>query len=732
MKKETTIFIILISLVLAFCLFVPNGVQAQLPPKKRILILNSYHKGLSWTDNTVAGIESVFQGQHKDIELYIEYMDTKRYYGERYFQKLYGTYTEKYGKMHLDAVIAADNDAFNFVRRHHRQLFHDAPVVFCGINDFKDEMIAGHHYFTGVVENTDVQSTIEIAMKLHPEAAQIVVVSDKTTTGVSMKDQVLEVMPHFRGKIKFIFFEDFDFSELQTKIANLPTQSIVLLTVANRDRQGNFFTYEESLDFISRASKVPIYSVWDFYMGRGIVGGMMTSGFQQGKSAAAMTMRILKGEDAATIPVIKKSPNVFMFDFRELERFGVSQAKLPADAVITNKPDSFYARYKNFIVTASGIIFILAFIIITLLINLSMRTRFEAALRKSEEKYRDFYDNAPDMYHSVNGEGIIIDCNETEAKMLGRRKEEIIGKPIADFFTPESLKLHEEIFSTLAAHKQLFGLDREYVRKDGSTFPASLNVFIEADEYGNLIKTKAISRDMTEYKRVEAEMRRSQEELRNLSAHIQLALEEERGYIAREIHDELGQILSRLKLDIAWLKKRLPKDQNPLTDKADKMSGLIDNTIRTVQRISSKLRPGVLDYLGLPSAIEWQINEFMDQAGIGCNIDISPDVHVDDPSVSIAIFRIFQEALTNIMRHAMADGVDVSLRQEENTLILAVRDNGIGIPEDKIENHASFGLMGMKERARVIGGELEISGIRGKGTTVTVRIPLNGKANIKI
>ncbi|MDQ5988298.1 MAG: hypothetical protein CSYNP_04058 [Syntrophus sp. SKADARSKE-3] len=730
MTKKINISIALFSLILFCCLLFGSDVQAQMPPKKRILILNSYHKGLSWTDNVVTGIESVLRDKGNNIELYIEYMDTKRYFGERHFKMLYEIYAEKFRNEHFDAVIASDNDALNFVRKHYRELFPSTPIVFCGIDNYKDSMIAGYDNFTGVVDETDIKSTINIALKLHPHASQVVVVGDKTTAGIAMKHEVMKAVPSFQGKVKFVFIEDFDLDELLSKVRDLPLDSIILLTVVNRDRKGTFFAYEESLGLIYKMSKVPIYSFWEFYLGEGIVGGMLTNGFQQGKSAAEMVLRILKGTDVSKIPVLKKSPNVYMFDYRELERFGISMSSLPAESTIINKPDSFYVRYKKFILAASAIIFILAFIIVTLLVNISMRKRYEAALKLSEEKYRDLYDNAPDMYHSIDREGIIIDCNETEAMMLGYKKEEIIGRPITDFFTEKSLRDFENVFSAQDCHEHLFGLEREYVRKDGTTFPASLNVFIEADEKGDLIRAKAIARDMTEYKRAEEIVRSSREELRNLSAHIQTVLEEERGYIAREIHDELGQTLSRLKLDIAWLKKRMSKDQQPLAEKADKMSGLIDNTIHTVQRISSKLRPGVLDYLGLPAAVEWQVNEFKEQTSIETKIEITSDLTVDDQNISIAVFRIFQETLTNIMRHAKATRVDVVLQQEEDGLVLTVKDNGIGIPEDKILNHTSFGLMGMTERARVLSGTVNISGVPGKGTTVTVCIPLNGKVAI--
>jgi PAS domain S-box-containing protein len=497
----------------------------------------------------------------------------------------------------------------------------------------------------------------------------------------------------------------------------------------NRDRTGNFFAYEESLDHIYQAAKVPIYSFWDFYLGRGIVGGMLTSGFQQGKAAAEITLRILKGEDAARIPVLRKSPNQYMFDYRQLQRFSISFANLPADSTVVNTPDTFYTRYKNVILITSAVIFILTLTVFTLLVNISLRNRYETALKKSEEKYRDLYDHAPDMYHSLNREGIIIDCNETEARMLGYTKEELIGRSIAAFQTEESRTRYEKEFSTLQEHRELFGLEREFVRKDGTTFPASLNVFVELDTNGELLRTKTIGRDMTERKRVEMELRRSREELRNLSAHIQSAREEERGHIAREIHDELGQTLSKLKLDIAWLKKRLSKDQGALTDKADKMSGLVDSTIRTVQRISSELRPGVLDYLGLPAAIEWQAKEFRERTGTRCTIEISPEVVVEDQNIAIAVFRIFQETLTNIMRHAKASRVSVALKQEAKTLLLEVQDNGQGIPEEKIFKHTSFGLMGMRERARFLNGRVRITGVPGTGTTVAVRIPLENKEN---
>jgi PAS domain S-box-containing protein len=727
MKKIIGVLVVALVLCVAG---LPCG-QAQAAPKKRVLIINSYHQGLSWTDDIVKGIASVLLQEEDgaNVELYFEYMDTKRYYGERYFQKLHETFVEKYSKKRFDVLIVADNDALMFIQKYYASLFPNTPVVFCGINNYTDSMIRDYPSFTGVVEDTDINSTIELVLKLHPRASEIVVVSDKTTTGIAMKKEVLAASRRFEDNIDFVFLEDFDMGELRMQIQEIPSDSIILLTVVNRDRLGNFFAYEESLKLIYQESKVPIYSFWEFYLGKGIVGGMLTSGLQQGKAAGSMARRILNGEAVSKIPVLKKSPNLFMFDFREIERFHIKPSSLPTDSTIINKPDTFYFRYKNTILVAAATIFVLTIVIMTLLVNISLRKRYETALKESEEKYRDLYDNAPDMYHSINREGIIIDCNETEARMLGYKKEEVIGRPIADFQTTESLKTYRKEFPTLPEHKALFGLEREYVRKDGTTFPATLNVFIEVDEKGELVRTKAIARDMTERKQVEKALRRSREELRSLSAHIELTREEERRYIAQEIHDELGQILSKLKLDISWLKKRLSGDQAQLADKADKMSGLVDSTIRTVQRISSQLRPDVLDHLGLAAAIEWQAKEFREQTNIKGTTTIDPDIEIEDQNIAIAVFRTSQEALTNIMRHANAKRADIILKKENNTLILDVQDSGIGISEDKISNHTSFGLMGMRERARFLGGKVYIASVPGKGTRVTVHIPLTDKEN---
>lgn len=236
--------------------------------------------------------------------------------------------------------------------------------------------------------------------------------------------------------------------------------------------------------------------------------------------------------------------------------------------------------------------------------------------------------------------------------------------------------------------------------------------------------------DITDLKQAEEHLKTSREQLRNLSRHLESVREEERKHVAREIHDELGQTLTVLKIDLSWLSKRFTKEQESLLEKTKSMYELVDMAIQTVKRISAELRPGILDDLGITDALEWQASEFEKMAEIKCEFSSNSKDIVLDSDRSTAIFRIFQEALTNVMRHASATKVRASLKEETGEIVMRIRDNGRGIKKKKIVGPEAFGIIGMRERVHFWGGEVTISSAPGKGTTVVVRIPLNNKVNL--
>ena len=222
----------------------------------------------------------------------------------------------------------------------------------------------------------------------------------------------------------------------------------------------------------------------------------------------------------------------------------------------------------------------------------------------------------------------------------------------------------------------------------------------------------------------EGELRDSHEQLRNLSSHLESVREEERTRLAREIHDELGQELTALKMDLSWVSKRLEPEQQQLSQKVGSMDNLVDETIRTVQRLSGELRPGLLDDLGLAAAIEWQTEEFQKRTGMACDVRLDLGETTLSHNQDTAIFRIYQETLTNVIRHARATRVSILLQTQDNRLVLEVTDNGRGITEEEAGGAKAFGLIGMRERVLALKGELAIHGRPSQGTTVTVTIPL--------
>lgn len=239
------------------------------------------------------------------------------------------------------------------------------------------------------------------------------------------------------------------------------------------------------------------------------------------------------------------------------------------------------------------------------------------------------------------------------------------------------------------------------------------------------------AQERRERERAEEKLRHSHEQLRALNSYLQQVREEERTRIAREVHDELGQALTGLKLDLSWLAGRLPRGARPLRRKIKAMSAQIDATIHVIRRVATDLRPGILDSLGLAAALEWQANEFQERTGIFFEMKIESRNLAVDPELTTVCFRIFQETLTNIIRHAGATRVEGTLAHQGDTLILTVRDNGRGIAEREIVDAGSIGLIGMRERAAQVGGEVLFFGLTGQGTTVTVRLPLSAAREAK-
>ena len=325
-------------------------VHAENVELKRVLILNSYGQSYKWTRSIVDGASSVLLGQGDRIELTIEDMDSKYVKEQAYFPLLKEVYAYKWRQKPFDLILASDDTAFQFLLQYRQQLFPQAPVIFCGVNDYAPEMLQGQEaWYTGVAEVSDLKSTLETALHVQPQVRHVYVINDTTNTGKAIEKE-REVLQRQFQQLQFHSLEGKTMAELEETVSSLGEDSIVLLLVFFEDAQGQAFSYQEAAARLAARSSVPIYGAWDFYLGHGILGGKLVSGFDQGQVAAQMAVRVLAGESPATIPVVRESMNRFQFDDLQLRRFNIAKEQLPPGSLIVNRS---YSDQKQVLVLYS-------------------------------------------------------------------------------------------------------------------------------------------------------------------------------------------------------------------------------------------------------------------------------------------------------------------------------------------------------------------------------------------
>ncbi len=369
----------------------PVLVAGQTRPQ-RVLLINSYHEGLDWTDSIVAGVEEVLNSAPSNIHLYVEYMDALRFEGERYERIWYDLLSEKYGHLQPDIVLVSDDEAFAFVLAHRDALFPRTPIVFCGVNAFEEGLVEGlRDRITGVIEDVSLDETLDLALTLHPEARQVIAINDGTQLGKIYYSQYRELVQRYDDAVRFRYYEDPLIESLLDSLRQVRAgDTIVLVLSFSRDSDHRFYPHAEAMQLLAANTEAPIYGLRDAYLGHGLMGGKLVSGRAQGEAAARIALRILDGESPANIPVTGV-PNVFMLDYQQLQRFGIEQGLLPGynprwpgeTATIIGAPPSFVEQY-GLPLLVGGVVLLVGGIIVAVQYSGLQRVReTESELRQS-------------------------------------------------------------------------------------------------------------------------------------------------------------------------------------------------------------------------------------------------------------------------------------------------------------------------------------------------------------
>lgn len=591
-----------IVLFFLFCFhLLPLALSAAENPFRTVLVLHSYHRGYKWTDDQNAGIEAVLRGGVGTNQIYVEYMDTGRIHYDKAFRDLYSVLRTKYHDSKFDVICTTDTEALHFMLRYRDKLFPGTPVVFSGINYEGEPDLRNAKNFTGVSVEADVKANIELILKLHPKTRTVVFINERTTKGSHLHKEFLNVILLFEKSLGFILLEDVDTKEVFRTIGSLPAESVIFYGIFGRDKVGRVFDYDEIMTLFSRNTKAPIYSPWDFNLGQGVMGGVMTTGYSQGEGAGKRALQLLRGARIGNMPLAVKPQRQYMFDHNQLKKFDIERNHLPQGSIIINFPETFYEKYRKYIITVVAVIAGLLIVISLLLLNIRFRRRTEKELKTSRQKLRAF----------------------------AWRLAEVEDK--------------------------------------------------------------------------------------------------ERKGLSRELHDQVGQNLTILGVNLNVLRSLIAEDASELMrSRINDSLAIVRQTTQRIRNVMGNLRSPVLDDYGLAAAIEHYGKQWGDRTGIVVQVrgpDSGPRL---DPHRENALFRIVQEALTNVVKHANATEVVVTVRHAGNTFHLSVEDNGVGFDEFRLAemDTRGWGMATMRERALAVGGSFRVRSSPGLGTHVLVELPV--------
>ncbi len=359
--------------------------QSVFIEKKNVLVLHSYSDDFEWTNDIMQALRNSLVSSNLSIEIFVEYLDTKRFPDRNYWQHLFNTFDTKYQETSINLIITSDNNALEFLFQYRDLFYPKVPVVFCGLNNYKPEMIEKQKRVTGIAESTDLKATIDLSLQLHPETKKLVFIASSARSSILNLKQLEDVRSSLESNLAIEIWKDKPIEEIEKLTHQLESHSILFIIGRSRNSQGEYLNTDQMGYRVSIASSVPIYSLWNFYLGTGIIGGKLVYGKDQGRVAGELALKILNGVPVDEIPVITETPTSYMFDYLQLKHFGITLDALPNNSIVINKPYSFYEANKKVVWVTIVIFAIFTTLTTFLAFNIFRRLRVEKELRRHRD-----------------------------------------------------------------------------------------------------------------------------------------------------------------------------------------------------------------------------------------------------------------------------------------------------------------------------------------------------------
>ncbi len=508
---------------IALLLFLLRGEACAQDEGYRVLLLNSYHSNFVWTAEVTDGIRQTLLSSGSEVEFLTEYMDTKRGFSVDALKAFSGYMERKYSGRSFDLLICSDDDALVFLRRMGKRLFPDVPVIFCGVNSTSLYEPEAYPHITGLFENVDISGTAELALRLFPRTSALALVSDLSTTGMTVISQARSELAFLGDRVRIHDLFAFSEEELQDALSALPPETVLLMLVYFQDEQGNFISPSRSVALVKDACVFPLFGLWSMMPEAGAFGGSVLQARRHGEKAAEIALRVLAGVPPSAIPAETDTEYVPMFDFGELKRFRLSRSDLGQSSVVLNEPERISSgSWKIIIINAVVVLASIGYVAL-LLVNERRRKRAakEIALRKS--MWEGLFRNAPDAYVVFGDDNTVLNVNEKFCEVFGYEYSEAIGRDIDSLVAKgtdaeeEAAEISRKVLNGEAVYSE--GVRR---KKDGNTIHVGIQGVLFPVPEGCALGYGIYS-DISERRRNEEEMNRrllSEAAISSISARL--------------------------------------------------------------------------------------------------------------------------------------------------------------------------------------------------------------------